>query len=467
MSKFATAAKKAANLTTTENGAKTFISTNSKVLDFFYHAPVSRDNQVKVLSLFMDAFAENQGLALKALFNLRDIRGGKGERQSFITCMNWLYSYHQIVYENLIPYVPEYGCFRDFLKFHDATPLKELIKDMMQGKDIGLAAKWLPSVNSGIASKDAAKGLLKSLDISEIAYRKALSKARKDLNLVESLMSKKQFKRIEYSKVPSLANNKYMTSFHKNDKVRYEAFIEGATKGEVKMNSSVLYPHDIWDKEGVGSQAMWNNLPKFAETEQNVLCMVDTSASMRTKVANSSAASVARALGYFISSQNKGAFKNLVLTFSASPKFLDLGNTIKEAKNVYDKNEIVQNTNLYAAFQLILSHALQNNVKEDEMPKFLIVLSDMEFDSCVDGVTNLKAAKEAYKAAGYKMPTIVFWNIDSKKLQTPAKNDAKNVILASGYSASVIEAILNMKDVTPLQAMLDILNSERYAQIKA
>lgn len=466
MSRFATEAKKNSNLTTTQNGAKTKISTNSKVLDFYYHAAASRGDQKKVLSLFIDAYNEDQNLALKAMFNLRDIRGGKGERDSFVTCMNWLYSRHQLVFEQMIAHVPEYGCFRDFLKFQDKEPLMQIISAMMEGHDIGLAAKWLPSVNAGLASRALALFLLKKLDISEVDYRKALSKARKSLNLVERLMSEGKFSKINYSTVPSLANNKYMTAFHKRDKIRYEAFIAKAEKGEVKMNSSVLFPHDIWNKTGTAQEALWRNLPQFAKTPQNVLCMVDTSGSMKKKVAEVTGADIARALGYYVASNNQGAFKNLVLTFSSEPKFLNLGNTIKEAKTVYDNNEIVSNTNLYKGFQLILSHALKNSVSESDMPKFLIIISDMEFDSAVEGQTNLAAARNAYKAAGYEMPIVVFWNVDSKTLQTPAGQNAKGVILASGYSGSIMSSILDMKNVTPYEAMLNVLHSDRYADIK-
>lgn len=66
------------NFTTTENGGITHKHTNSKVLDMFAMGGSYRNRtDADCILLFKNAFAENRDLAMKCLFYLRDIRGGK------------------------------------------------------------------------------------------------------------------------------------------------------------------------------------------------------------------------------------------------------------------------------------------------------------------------------------------------------------------------------------------------------
>ena len=73
-----------------------------------------------------------------------------------------------------------------------------------------------------------------------------------------------------------------------------------------------------------------------------------------------------------------------------------------------------------------------------------------------------------YEAAGYLMPQIIYWNVNSRHNHFQTKSDTPGVMLASGSSPAVFEALIAMKDleVTPYDAMLAVLNSERYAPIR-
>jgi hypothetical protein len=98
----------------------------NKVLNFF--STVSRDTDINTaIKLFEDAYLENPRLALRALFYLRDCRGGKGERKLFIGIFYHLINTHYKIpsesyggnkINNLLKLIPEYGCWSDLIKLH-------------------------------------------------------------------------------------------------------------------------------------------------------------------------------------------------------------------------------------------------------------------------------------------------------------------------------------------------------------
>ena len=92
------------------------------------------------------------------------------------------------------------------------------------------------------------------------------------------------------------------------------------------------------------------------------------------------------------------------------------------------------------------------------MPSMLLVLSDMQFDESQrhSGQTHFSWMEEEYEEAGYKLPKIVFWNLDAH-IGTPARCSDENVAMVSGFSPSIMTAILNAKDFNPIDVMLEAL----------
>ena len=127
----------------------------------------------------------------------------------------------------------------------------------------------------------------------------------------------------------------------------------------------------------------------------------------------------------------------------------------------------VANTNIKAVFDLILSTAVKHKLLQRELPATLYIISDMEFDSCAENadITNFEYAKKAFEANGYKLPTVVFWNVQSRNEQQPVTLNEQGVVLVSGASPRVF-SMVQSGNLSPMAFMLDTLNTERYAKIQ-
>ena len=75
----------------------------------------------------------------------------------------------------------------------------------------------------------------------------------------------------------------------------------------------------------------------------------------------------------------------------------------------------------------------------------------------------INAIKEKYSVAGYEMPQLVFWNVNSRQSNTPVEQNEQGVILVSGSSPSIFKMV--MEKTTPFKFMQSVLNSERYNKI--
>jgi hypothetical protein len=152
----------------------------------------------------------------------------------------------------------------------------------------------------------------------------------------------------------------------------------------------------------------------------------------------------------------------MFLTFSTNTKIEILKGNIVDKMNQMNRADWSMSTNLMAAFDAILIVALINKVPEADMPKFLLILSDMQFNQAVRADdTAYKAIGKKYADAGYDVPKIVFWNLNSHD-NVPVQFDTRGAALVSGFSPAIMKSILGAKDFTPLSIMLDTVNVERY-----
>jgi len=475
------------NLTTTENGALTLKNTGHSVLDFFSKSGSLRNSNLNVIELFENALKENPELALKALFYSRDCRGGQGERNLFRTLIKWLAAspkYYKYVKSN-IDNIAKFGRYDDLYVLFD-TPIekdvleyisKEIEKDVVAlGEDsnakVSLLAKWLPSSNTSSAvTRSYARKIYKALGLSEKEYRKMLSHIRAQLKVVEKDMSAKNFSEIDYSGVPSRAAMIYRNAFKNRDGVRYGEFLEDVASGKKTIKSSTLYPYEIVEKfmNGYGAdatlEAQWSALPDYLkDNPHNAIVVADVSASMSGRPMT-----IAISLAIYLAERTKGAFKDYFITFHETPQMLQLkGSNLQEKVKNVQKAPWGGSTNLQSVFDLILNRGVQYKVPQSEMPDVIYIPSDMEFNQACrsNNKTNLEVIREKYEKAGYVMPKLVFWNCDARGENSPAMYNEDGVFLVSGASPSIFKTALTQEIKTPVDLMLDILNSERYESVR-
>ena len=475
--------------TLTENDALALESTSNHLVDLFATAGALRNrDEADIVDMFAKALIEDKLLATKMAFYTRDVRGGLGERRTGRLMLRFLAKNYPDIFNKNVEYIAEYGRYDDLVYLlYDApeviVPLlkKQLVQDignMKANRQISLLAKWLPSVNtSNKETVNKGRFLAKRFNMSERNYRKTLSALRKYLNVVEVNMSKRNYEDIIYPEVPSKAMNNYRNAFRRNDEERFSMFMNKVEKGEEKINASVLYPYDIVEKYLYGRnlfgmdfnveldevlEAQWKALPDYVEGENSFLVMADVSGSMMGRPL---ATSVGLAL--YFAQRNKGAFANRFMTFSARPELVEIkGESLLENIRYIVTQKWMMNTNLEAAFDLVLSTAVKYKTPKEELPTSIVVITDMEFDMCADkNWLFYDAMKAKFEHFGYTIPNIVFWNVNSRKSTYHASFDRKGVQLASGQSVSVFETLVKGINLTPYEYMCSVIDVPRYEKI--
>ncbi len=476
-------------MTFTENGAPTYSTTGSACLDLFAAiGAIRKRSDGDIVSLFVKAYAEDRDTAMKILFFGRDVRGGLGERRVFRTIMKYLSVYESGSVKKNLALIPEYGRYDDLLSLI-GTPCEgaairligaQLKRDEASEEGVSLLAKWLPSVNaSSPETVKCAKHIAKSLGMSEREYRKLLTSLRKKIRIIENNLRVRDYT-FDYSAQPSRAMLKYRSAFLRNDGERYGKFLRSVKMGEAKLNTGALTPYDIVSKmldrrvsveklsdgERAALDVTWRSLPNYVNGE-NALAVIDGSGSMYSGAPTP--ASVALSLGIYFAERNEGIFKNHFITFSRTPQLVEIkGRDITERVRYCASYNEVANTDILKVFELILNTALKHGIQQAEMPSRLYIISDMEFDYCVeqgDG-TNFEYARGLYEKNGYRLPEVVFWNVDCRSGHQPVKINDVGAALVSGCTPRLFEMVVS-GELSPYQAMLDVVGSERYSKISA
>jgi len=456
----------------TQNGMKAHKSTANACVDLFYNIGASRGKNI--VPQFTAAYVENSDLALRIAQWARDARGGSGERELFRQILSHLETSNPEDASRLMVKIPEVGRYDDLLVFK-TKPLKAkaftILGDALRSQN-GLAAKWTPRKG------EVAREIREFFGMTPKQYRKSLVALT---SVVETQMCAQSWDSINYSHVPSVAHARYKKAFGRHG-TTYAEYVPKLVTGEagVKINAGAVFPYDVlkgrigssygrstWSKTELDViQAQWDALPNFIG-DANVLPMVDSSGSMTCTAGKSGSLTcleVAISLGLYFADKNKGKFKDTFLTFSRTPKLVNLKGNINQKIDQMNTGEVA-NTNLNAAFDLILKTALTNNVPQAEMPETLVIFSDMQFDQGVDHDDSaIEMIARKYKDAGYELPKVVFWNLNAAYGNSPVKFDKRGTALVSGFSPAVATGILsgNMDDFSPEAIMLKTVMKDRY-----
>ena len=491
----------------TANGAIAHKTSGEKLYDMFSLGGAYRNRSIEdCILLFKNAFEADETYALKCLFYLRDILQGQGERRFFRVCIKWLATTHPDAIKRNLQYVPEYGRWDDLYEFcktpveHDMWELvrKQIALDM-KSKTPSLLAKWLKSENtSSRESRVLGDATRQAFGMTHKQYRKTLSILRKRINVLERLMSERRWDEIEFDKVPSKAGIVYRNAFARHDVERMKAKIEAQSYADFvkddtkKVNTKALAPYEIVAKafnltyssgwsghsknipldntERLAINKYWENYGQtLANLDLNLLCVVDTSGSMWGREA-SAPINMAIALGMMAAEKAKGPFHGTYVSFSSRPQVINIEGVdfVDKVRRIYQTN-LCENTNLEATFNLLLDIARYNNVKQKDLPASIVVISDMQIDSSYHYGYNkgkvktmMETMREKWAHYGYKMPKLVYWNVNASR--DTFLDDGPNVSYVSGSSAVLFEQIA--KGVTAQELMYDKLNSKRYEPIK-
>lgn len=463
-------------------GGEYYHTTHNSNLDLF--SGLSRGTQKEVVEEMLSfAFLENKELAVANVLYLLDIRNGKGERKLFKICFKWLCNYATDYAKKVLKVIGELGRY-DYILEGIGTPIendvidlinKKLSYDYMDNESPSLLAKWLPTRKRVNDEYNYPKIICEKLNITREEYRHVLVAIRKKLKLIETKLANKDYD-IDFETVPTKAMLKYRKAFDRNCNELYNEYLEKANNGEKKINTKGLFAYEIIEKirdtwnitkeEEKLFNAMWEQQKDVLNGyDKNILVMADTSGSMEWNGCKPYPINSSIGLALYIAERNKGAFKDYYMTFSSRPLLQKVtGNDIvSKVKNV---REIVQDTNIDKAFELLLNTAKENNISKEEMPSHIIILSDMEFDVGVysKNGTNFDGWKKAFKESNYEMPKIIFWNLATRTNGFPTTKFENDVAMISGFSTSILENLLDIENFTPenimfkkLQVYIDLL----------
>ena len=485
---FAEAARLSAAFTRTENGAVALNTTGDARLDFFGTVGSLRTaDRERITRLFSEAWKADPLFATRIAFYARDVRGGLGERQTFRTILQYMAQYHPEGLRPNLDLIGVYGRYDDMYCLI-GTPLedemwaamkKQFEEDRMNmeaGNAISLLAKWIKTADA--SSENTRKiGVLtaRKLGYSVYEFKRLVRAMRRQIGVVETLMSAGRWDEIRYAAVPSRAMMIYRNAFMRHDEERFGEFVQRAARGEETVHAATLFPYDIIEKvmemrwtgcrirEDEALEAQWRQLPDYVEAGTNALVIADTSGSMMGRPLATSVG-----LAVYFAERNTGAYHNMFMSFSGTSRIQVLkGDTLAQKLRSIDMKDWANNTNLEAAFKHVLEIAVRNRVPVEEMPKSLIVISDMEIDFCGNkNWTFYEKMAQKFRKFGYQIPNIIFWNVASRHDVFHADKGRAGVQLASGQSAAVFRQVMQCVGLNPVEAMEKIIGSERYAAIE-
>ena len=432
------------NYTTTTNGAKQYTSSNDVCVDLFSKIGSMRHwDRRDILEYFERAFEHNPELATRITYWARAARAGSGERKTFYTILDEIARISPTFISDNARTLAEIGYWKDLIGYCDIPGVLSAFAHAIKDGD-RLANKWAPRKG------EVAKQLRDELGYTNKEYRKWL---KKHSDTVETKMSNNKWDDIKYSSVPGSAMRRYSRAYDRNDHQRFDGWKNDDT---TKASVSATYPHQIFgvmDQDEKLAEKMWRDLPDFIDTDEIILPMIDVSGSMY-----GNALQVAISLGMYLSERNKSQFVNTFLTFSERPQLIKIDHTksLAERFQTINSSEWGMNTDFKRAYRTILDLATKHNVDPKSMPTMLLCLSDMQFDDSGNGSLHLDNIKDEYRLAGYEIPKLVFWDLEAHAGQ-PAQCSDENVAMISGFSPSIMKAVLNAEEFNPIDVMLEAL----------
>jgi hypothetical protein len=445
------------------------------------------------------------------VFYIRDCRGGKGERELGRYGLTWLFLKYPSYFSKIMNFLPKYGRWDDIMEIWpkkldlndidficdnyciDKNHIKidylkkvqndsilfvgnQLIKDkknMLEGNSISLCAKWCPSENCSLDIKYClAKILCKTMKWSMKEYRKEfLSPLRKYLKIIETFVCNSEWEKIDFDNIPYYCVKKYKKIFKKNIPEKYDFWKNNTT------NNNLLLPHQILSniRNNINTNMYnkhWETIEKNFEDLQNMICVCDVSPSMykwedKNIISNFLPVDISISLSLLISKYNNTIFNNHIISFSTNPEFIIIDNqdSLSEKYNKIKNMNWEGNSNIDSILTLILDKLLKHK-KIENSPDSLIIISDMKINNLEyeNDTINLDKITQTYKLNGYKIPKIIFWNLNSSSNELPIYQ-INNITIISGFSLIILKNIIFKKNFDASDIMNNLIYNDRYNSI--
>lgn len=490
------------NFALTENGAVSYKSTGSVLVDQFGKAANYRGRDINAVFKEQEAlWIENPEQALRFPFYLRmvtrkvkvnndnvteKVQKGQGVRDEAFKRLLWIAVNQPDSFYKNIWALPLVGSWKDLwtLMFYDIT-LKtnainhDVIFDLINqglkcGAHMELIKKFMPRIKTNTKCTTDWTQITNSLAREYANYN---GMAYKDYNKLKTsgtahdfqkLICSGRYKDINWNLIPGRALSKISSqkflSKHELEKgytewvlaqptVKYTGYVYELAKEVIgggwspRANNLPLYKKITIDKQ-------FDELVKKAVEDGNILgnvwCALDTSGSMTTSVVgNITAYDICISLGVFFSTINAGAFHKNVIMFDNVSRVKQLeGGFCDMISDIVSTNTAWGGTN----FQSIVQEIVRIRKKHPEIPlkdfpKTLLVVSDMQFNP-VKG--NAETNYERMKAEFYEVfpkefvddMKFIWWQVTGRTQDVPATIENSGCYFFSGFDGSIVSLLL-------------------------
>ena len=258
---------------------------------------------------------------------------------------------------------------------------------------------------------------------------------------------------------------------------------------KTKVNADTLYPYEVvrevnkkldwYDSEFEGTELeretlnkYWANLKDYLNgANASMMCVIDTSGSMTASYGISVAPiDVAVSLGLYCAERMTGPFANHYISFSRRARLVETRGVdfVDKVTRIVGTN-LCENTNLASVFDLLLDCVINGKAKVEDLPKTLVVISDMEIDYISNWrskdivQTEMDKIRDKWASHGLELPKLVYWNVSAR--QNTILDNGPNISYVSGCSPVIFESVLTGK--CGVELMLEVLLKDRYKYIMA
>ena len=508
------------NVCTTENGAVTYKSTGSVMIDQFAKAGSYIGRPVD------DVFADQKALweedplsALRFPFYLRmitrktrldakseteKVQRGQGNRDEAFKRLLWIAREHSEDFYRNIWMLPIVGSWKDLWSLMvldmdittraiDRRIIYYMIAHGLTGKSTGdLCRKYMPRIKS---LRKCVTQRAKYLNLCAVEFARMYAMTAREYNKVKTegkahdfqkLMCARQYDKIDWGKIPGKAlmlitSGKFIESHNLFDSykewvlrqpvVKFNGypFELAAVVRKARMKNKGHVPFVVSHTVDAQFNQLLETAEKDGKITENVLCALDTSGSMNTEIKGLNGitcSDVANSLAVFFAKLNKGEFHDKVMMFDdTSYPYTIVGDGYSEIVERFPRVPCGGTNFQSIVDELVKIRVANPSIPLDEYPTTILVVSDMQFNAYGEK-TNLEASieklSEVFPSEYVDRVKWVWWDCTGRHtdVQDDKPDDGRSFFF-SGFDGAAISLLLNedekKKGERPTAA--DVINS--------